>query len=70
MTIRYCVVCKYGRVPEEAWRRVECLHPRIVGSDASALTSANPGGVEAFSERLSSSWFAPCGRKGKLWEPT
>jgi len=70
MTIRYCIDCKHSETPGSKFEAPICHHPRIIANDPSALASNTRKGVDTFTERLNTSWFAACGRKGKLWEPT
>jgi hypothetical protein len=67
-----CMDCKHSK-PEKnySWNN-RCLHPKVVASDSWALANNNEGmpyGSNCREERQKISFFAPCGAKGKLWEP-
>jgi len=67
-----CLDCKYSEAdPNSNWSH-KCFHPKVVANNAWALSSnfeGKPYGVSCQGERKKRSWFAPCGMRGKLWEP-
>lgn len=67
-----CMHCKYSKpTPRSEWSN-RCFNPEVVASDSWALANNDEGkpcGRTCLEERKRVSWFAPCGAKGKLWEP-
>jgi len=67
-----CMFCRYSKPePRSEWNN-RCFHPKVVASDSWALANNQegaPAGVSCRDERGKCSLFAPCGMKGKLWEP-
>ena len=64
-----CAKCKH-HVPDEnsSWN-LRCQHPKVNGNDPWALAASEPAkGTDCRGERERTSWFAKCGRSGKLWE--
>lgn len=53
--------------PCSAWN-LRCMNPEVNRRDPWALAATDPRGSCARDER-EKKWFAPCGMKGKLWEP-
>jgi hypothetical protein len=64
-----CVGCNFS-VPEvtSSWI-LRCTHPLVNAKDSWALSSSKINGSECRAERERTSWFAACGRSGKLWQP-
>jgi len=67
-----CKDCKYS-TPKIGftWNNL-CLNPKVVSKDPWAMSNNFEGGINGSmcnEERSRKSWFAPCGMKGKLWEP-
>ena len=68
MKVNLCRDCWHSMPePDSAWK-LHCTHPMVNAVDPWALASATPYGSSARDERKKK-WFAPCGMKGKLWEP-
>ena len=65
--IRFCKDCKWAR-PGRPGYYLYCTHPRVVATWPRALARSEPT-VDADDERPRWSPFAPCGVRGKLWEP-
>ncbi len=71
---KYCKNCRHSR-PEEAkgreWHNL-CMHPKVVADDPWSVANNDQEtlfGVSCKIERSKEGMFAPCGLKGKLWEP-
>lgn len=66
---KLCRDCRWADDPEEV--SIRCVNPTVNSKDAYALSSGMEKyrGSSATSERMRVGWFAPCGRKGKQWEP-
>ena len=67
-----CMYCKHAKPERDSSWNNRCFHPKVVASDSWALANNNQGepyGLGCREERQKISWFAPCGAKGKLWEP-
>jgi hypothetical protein len=67
-----CLDCRHARPEEKASWNNRCFHPKVVGSDSWALSNNHEGkpyGSSCRDERHKRSPFAPCGMRGKLWEP-
>ena len=65
---KLCRKCKHHVSNTNAFDS-RCKHPIVNADDPWALSSEQPyGGTSCRSER-ERNWFAPCGKKGKLWEP-
>jgi len=67
-----CMGCKHSRPEDERGWSNHCFHPKVVAKDSWALANTcarGPTGVSCQEERRKRNWFAPCGQRGKLWEP-
>lgn len=67
-----CLGCKHSKPEKGADWNNRCFHPKVIASDSWALANNNEGqpcGVNCRDQRGKRSLFAPCGMKGKLWEP-
>ena len=67
-----CRDCKHSQPERRNYWNNRCFHPKVVASDPWALANNNEGdpcGTSCLDERHKRSPFAPCGMKGKLWEP-
>jgi hypothetical protein len=67
-----CRDCKH-QIPEDGskWNS-RCTHPIVNAQNEWALANTGGNGTSANSDARSERerrWFAPCGMKGKLWEP-
>ena len=65
MIAKTCRTCKFQR-HDIAEYKIGCINPIVVSGDSEAL--ARSGVYSCFLER-SKTWFAACGKAGKLWEP-
>jgi hypothetical protein len=68
---RLCIDCRYSAPTDMGDYFLRCKHPVVNSKDSWALAggpSRSPG-TDAQGERARNYWFAPCGMKGKLWEP-
>lgn len=64
---KLCRHCKHSSV-SSVYTGLSCTNPKVNAKDSWALASKHEyAGTECNSERKRT-WFAPCGRKGKLWE--
>lgn len=68
-----CRDCKHQKIRSDSdWTSV-CLHPKVNAKNAWALANSGGNGTlagfDAVRERERTSFFAPCGQAGKLWEP-
>ena len=64
-----CRDCKHSKPEESNSSFLRCSHPKVNGEDSWALASGGRYfGSECRSER-DRGMFAPCGKRGKLWEP-
>lgn len=66
-----CMDCRHSTPEKNSNWNNRCFHPKVVASDAWALSNNNEGqpyGVSCRDERQRRSWFAPCGMRAKLWE--
>lgn len=66
-----CMHCKYAKPERRSEWNNRCFHPKVVASDSWALANNDEGmpyGRSCRDERRRR-LFAPCGAKGKLWEP-
>jgi hypothetical protein len=73
----FCRDCKHSRTKIDPYsenerpdRGLRCIHPKVNARNAWSLAEPNPKVTkECHYERDDTGWFAPCGQKGKLWEP-
>ena len=72
----FCRDCAHSRAkinqyqPDRKEYGLRCIHPKVNADNAWALSDENPRVTrECHYERDDIRWFAPCGKKGKLWEP-
>ena len=65
----FCRDCKHHQNLIETSMLLRCVHPIVNTKDSEALAQKNTLGSVCEKERNNKSWFAPCGMKGKLWEP-
>lgn len=67
-----CLDCAHAKPERRSEWNNRCLHPKVVAADSWALANnyeGQPYGVSCREERGKRSPFAPCGMRGKLWEP-
>jgi hypothetical protein len=67
-----CRDCKWSQPENRSdWNNV-CTNPSVVAVHPWALANNReglPAWPQCHDERNKRSWFAPCGIRGKLWEP-
>ena len=67
-----CNECRHATEDKQSPWLHKCSHPRVVAADSYALSQNYEGrsaGSSCYDQRRKTSWFAPCGIRGKLWEP-
>jgi hypothetical protein len=64
--VKLCRECKYSEAGADM--TVRCVHPEVNKKDPWVLSSFIRGS-SAKDERTRQWYGAPCGMKGKLWEP-
>ena len=65
-----CRDCSHSEPEHQFEHNLRCKHPVVNANDPWALSSGSSfAGTSCREQRQSRSWFAPCGIKGKLWEP-
>ena len=67
---KLCMDCKWSEEDSGSRWQQRCYNVKVVQSDTWALSNNNcgqPYGAECSEQRKKK--FAPCGVKGKLWEP-
>ena len=78
LKVKFCKDCKYARNnTNRSSYELRCIHDQVVADYSCALSRwKDPNedteynyGTGCHEERSKKSWFAPCGIKGKLWEP-
>lgn len=72
-TVRLCRDCKHSVLRDDRDWVLMCQHASVWRKNGWALArpdgpSSNDG-EEAATQRTNRSLLAPCGQKGKLWEP-
>lgn len=65
---KFCRDCKWS-IPEPKFEwNLRCTHPTTNAGDSWALADPTIRGSDARAER-ERGWLAPCGKRGRLWEP-
>lgn len=66
-----CMHCKHAKPERRSDWNNRCFHPKVIASDSWALANNDEGQPYGSScrEQRGKTLFAPCGAKGKLWEP-
>lgn len=68
---KLCLDCRYSKRDERSPWTHKCFNVKVVSRDSWALSSnceGEPSGSSCQQERGRTSYFAPCGMRGKLWE--
>jgi len=69
MEVKFCRDCRHSMPePDSAWLLC-CTHPEVNKRDSWALSGATYFICMRARDERGKKWFAPCGMKGKLWEP-
>lgn len=68
MTIRFCTDCAHCAVLHGGGRWV-CTHPLVRAQMPKGVGLVGNAGEDCSTERGRWAPWAPCGRKGKLWDP-
>ena len=73
---KFCRDCLHSRVKLDKYRdnkptdELRCIHPNVNADSEWALTAIEVHHTkECTYERGREGWFAPCGKRGRLWEP-
>ncbi len=65
-----CRECKWSKPVEKYDWNNKCFHPIVNAQDPWALSgNGSMGHGSNCRDERERKWFAPCGMKGKLWEP-
>ena len=67
-TPKFCKDCKHSALEPRSEGNLMCTHNRVVGKSPYALAGATYRGSGCIGERALR-WPAPCGMRGRLWEP-
>lgn len=67
-----CTDCKHSKQQQGSEWNLLCQHPVVNANDPWALSRSgiSQAGSSCREQREKKWWFAPCGMRGKLWEPT
>lgn len=65
---KLCRGCKWSAPEKNSEWTLRCTCPRVNANDAWALSATDIRGTSCSTER-DRGIFAPCGKRGKLWEP-
>lgn len=65
-TVKFCKDCMWSKTPADDWN-MDCSHPSVVATDHRALASTTQYVYTSARSEREKTWFAACGRKGKLW---
>lgn len=63
----FCNDCKFSRPDRGSEWRLVCAHPRVNAGNAYALASPKIP-VASCREERARGFFAPCGKRGRMWE--
>jgi hypothetical protein len=66
---KFCKDCAHSEPVVDSEWNLQCFHPVVNSKDPWALSASPRYKGTSCREERQSVWFAPCGRKGKLWEP-
>lgn len=68
--IRHCSDCKHSVRDGFNAFGVRCIHPQVAAQDVDWVVTKHRADAPCCVYERSKRFFAACGRRGKLWEPT